>query len=121
MLVAPVARSGWSGGSALSMNLPMPSTLMRKPGLAPLGLPWSTSQEPSAAVVGSSTLSPHGPRTSSLALIGFLPRRLVNQLESATSSMLLTLALSPAGSTAQKRATGRNTMLSAPSHRNADS
>src|SRR5689334_3207094 len=103
------------------MNLPTPSTLTRKPGFAPFGFPMSTSQLPSAEPLGLSTLSPHGPRTTSSGVIGALPIRFVNQLESGTSSMLLTFALSPAGSTAKNLETGRKTMLSAPSQRNPDS
>src|SRR5262245_13739116 len=105
------------------MNLPTPATFTRNPGLAPFGLPWSTSQVPSAECSASSCFerSPQEPLATSSGDIGDFPMRFVNQLESATSSLLLTLALSPAGSTAKKRAEGRNTMLSAPSQRKPDS
>ena len=47
--------------------------------------------------------------------------RLVNHAESATSSNALTLADSPAGSTAKMRASGRKAIWLAPSHTNGDS
>src|SRR3954467_5103978 len=101
------------------MNLPRPSTLTRKPGFAPFDLPLSMSHSPSFAFLGSSTL-PHEPFTSWSIEKGFFPMRFSNQLESGTSSRLLTLIDSPPGSTAQKREIGRNTRLSAASHANEE-
>jgi hypothetical protein len=47
--------------------------------------------------------------------------RFVNQAESATSSKALTFSDSPAGSTANTRASGRKTIWLAPSHAKGDS
>ena len=104
--VAPVARSGSSGRSDFSMNLPTPGMFTRKPGLAPLSLPLSMVQLPSG-MFGSSGGPSQPPRTTAAASSVLKPRRFWNQLELATSSNALALVARPAGSTAKKRATGR--------------
>lgn len=100
----------------LNMYLPCPGTFTRKPGLAPLGLPLSISQLPTAAPSGCKSCSGlHAPGRSSSIPNGRAPKRPVNQAESATSSRLLALVASVEPSTANASASGRNTILSAPS------
>ena len=118
--LAALGRSGWVFGSVFSMNFFLPMR-MRKPGVAPFGLPLSMSQPPGAAAAPSSiSFSAHAPRKSSSRVGLRAPRRFVNQALSGTSSSALTFGAGPAGSTAKTRARGRNTELSTASHTSGD-
>src|SRR5262245_53776913 len=73
-------------------------------------------QEPGAAFSPSRMSSGRQAPASNSSRLGLpLPRRLVNQALSGTSSKALTLTAGPAGSTANTSASGRNTELSMPS------
>src|SRR5215471_14616645 len=75
------------------------------------------THDPGPVLAGSSMASEaHAPRTRSSSGGCWIPRRLVNQAESGTSSRALTLIASAGGSTANTLASGRKRVLSAASH-----
>ncbi len=117
--MAAVARSPCDS-SVLSMYF-VPLTFTRKPGFAPLSFPWSMTQLPSAASGSSITPALQKPSNTCSGDMSSLPMRLVNQLESGTSSNAFTLRAAPARFTRSASETGLKTELSAASHAKDDS
>ncbi len=116
MRSAAVARSGCLTLSNLRRNFRPSASSMMKPGFAPFGFASVIVQGPD----GSSGASVHEPRSTSSIDMGAREVRLVNQLESGTSSIALTFTASPAGSTWKKRDMGRKSIWSAPSQANGE-
>src|ERR1700679_3197484 len=104
------------------MYFPLPAMFTRKPGEDPSALPLSITHVPSSAVLASRSCGfshadsgGSGPSGSASHL------RFVNHDESATSSRSLALTDSPHAAKAKLSASGRKTMLSAPSQMIGDS
>src|SRR5258708_304284 len=117
MMLAALGRSGWPPESDLNMYMALPPMLTRNPGDEPLLLPLSMTQLPSAADSGwSNDDGSHAPSLSSSRVMGWTPKRLVNQAESGTSSRLFAFTASPCWSSARASDSGRKTIWSAPSH-----
>jgi hypothetical protein len=82
---APVAISGFDGGSNLMNQSVLARSRTVKPGVMPSLLPETTVHGPSAGGPDE-----FGPRTYSSTVSARRPRRFVNQLESGTSSIVFT-------------------------------
>src|SRR5260370_2529995 len=117
MMLAALGRSGCPPECGLNMYLALPPMLTRNPGDDPLLVPLSMTQLPSAADSGwSKDDGLDAPSLSCARVMGWTPRRLVNQAESGTSSKLFTSTASPWWSIARASDSGRKTIWSAPSH-----
>ncbi len=86
MTSAPVAISGFDGGSNFTKYMSPRASAIVSPGVMPSFLPETIVHTP-----GSGPVPATGPVSTSSAVMTRVPMRFVNQLESGTSSSVLTL------------------------------